>query len=575
MSDLPEFRVYLSSTIEDLAEERREAIEIIRRHAVVKDSYRANEEGTVTTCTQDVREAHLYVGIIGQRYGWVPDGVDESDAKSITELEYEACQEAGRPRIPRLIFVRTTNPNRFTDALNRPETAERIKKFLDRAGREQQPYPFDTIDQFRVALSEAVMKKRDAFHREKAPGPIIFGSRKDWQSKLLPVVLLSIPGADDQLCDRIVSKRPELFTKAELSLTEAGFSWQLDQGLRKGQLCCFLVTHHSLKRIDEAHQLLRFTYGMNILRQRLGVASVLWVGDDTPKLPDEWQPVSVVSITSASLEKTPEVTVNEIYNDLRGQSTLTIEPRLALSCLVIAPTHEEVEALVNADGSGFSAYDDDDLRVRMRRQFKQLTDATLRIYPAWPEGTYGTNREDWRCFGPQSNTVADLIKDVVTTINTSSRGSRERELLQDAELAVRYYRLDEYLQDVEGSRRTIVAMRERGCLIVIDETALLHPKLRKAANVLLTSPRSAIVSISPYDPAQMPTRQMFEESSFLRVGAIVDRFKTEQDPQCEIALNSEERVQRWLRMAIPRLIIDSDGMMSRPRLIGQADQLLR
>ncbi len=117
MPDPPEFRIYLSSTIEDLIAEREAAIEILRRHALVKDSYRASEEGTVATCKQDVRESHLYVGIIGQRYGWIPEGEENKDAKSITEIEYDTCREPDRLRIPRLIFMRTTNPDKYT-ALN-------------------------------------------------------------------------------------------------------------------------------------------------------------------------------------------------------------------------------------------------------------------------------------------------------------------------------------------------------------------------------------------------------------------------------------------------------------------------
>jgi len=573
MADAPEFRVYLSSTLEDLVDERKAAREIISRHAIVLDTYRADDKRTVENCINDVRSAHLYVGIIGQRYGWVPDGEDQIDAKSITELEYDACRETGRPRIPRLIFVRTTNSTKFTDALNRPKTADRIKKFLDRASTDQMAVPFEKLEDFRVHLTEAVMKQRDAFHREKTPGPAILDSRRVWQSKLMPVVLLSIPGKDEIHYQRIISRRPTQFAHAELRPADADISWQVEQALRKGQLCCLLLTPDSLKSITDYNRLPRFAHALDIIKRRLGKACILWIGDDGHELQKLWPPVSVIPISPKDLEQTPETTVAKIYSDLQGQATLTTEPRLALSCLVIAPTREEVESLVNADGSGFSAYEDEALRKHMRKQLKHLADATKKINRAWPQDTYGISREEWRCFGPQSKTVADLIKDVVSTINAAGRGSREREVLQDAELIVRHYTLDEYLQDIEGSQRTVLSMRADGCLMVIDEIALFHPILRKAVNALLPSPVCAIVSVSPYDPAQMPTRQLFSESSFLRVGGIIDRFKTEQDPQCEIALNSEERVQRWLRTAIPRLIIDTDGSVGRPRLVAQADRL--
>jgi hypothetical protein len=44
MGDLPEFRVYISSTIEDLAKEREAAIDIIRRHALYDNSLAGYEK---------------------------------------------------------------------------------------------------------------------------------------------------------------------------------------------------------------------------------------------------------------------------------------------------------------------------------------------------------------------------------------------------------------------------------------------------------------------------------------------------------------------------------------------------
>jgi hypothetical protein len=40
MADDPEFRVYISSTVDDLVEERAAAKDVIQEYAVVKHSYR-------------------------------------------------------------------------------------------------------------------------------------------------------------------------------------------------------------------------------------------------------------------------------------------------------------------------------------------------------------------------------------------------------------------------------------------------------------------------------------------------------------------------------------------------------
>ena len=101
-----EFRIYLSSTLDDLREEREAAVEILRRHGRVIDSYRAGPEPTVENCLSDVGRSQLYVVILGKRYGWVPAGESDPQAKSITELEYDACAADPAAPIPRLRVMR-------------------------------------------------------------------------------------------------------------------------------------------------------------------------------------------------------------------------------------------------------------------------------------------------------------------------------------------------------------------------------------------------------------------------------------------------------------------------------------
>jgi Domain of unknown function (DUF4062) len=59
----------------------------------------------VENCLSDVRRSQLYVVILGKRYGWVPAGESDPQAKSITELEYDACTADPAAPIPRLVFV--------------------------------------------------------------------------------------------------------------------------------------------------------------------------------------------------------------------------------------------------------------------------------------------------------------------------------------------------------------------------------------------------------------------------------------------------------------------------------------
>ena len=54
---------------------------------------------------------------------------------------------------------------------------------------------------------------------------------------------------------------------------------------------------------------------------------------------------------------------------------------------------------------------------------------------------------------------------------------------------------------------------------------------------------------------------------------MIQRFKADYDPRCELVLNSVERVERWLRFAIPELIANSEESKSNPNLVSKAHYL--
>ena len=90
-------KIYISSTYEDLKEQRKIAAEAVRKlgHApIIMES----TPKPLDKCLQDVRSSDLFIGIFAWRYGTIPQGHD----KSITHQEYE---EAIKEGIPCLIFL--------------------------------------------------------------------------------------------------------------------------------------------------------------------------------------------------------------------------------------------------------------------------------------------------------------------------------------------------------------------------------------------------------------------------------------------------------------------------------------
>jgi hypothetical protein len=96
-------RVFISSTTVDLKPHRRVVREAIRKlgaEDIAMEAFGARDGRPLPECQRILREeTDLFVGIYGNRYGFIPEG----SSISITEAEYRAATEYG---IPRLIFIK-------------------------------------------------------------------------------------------------------------------------------------------------------------------------------------------------------------------------------------------------------------------------------------------------------------------------------------------------------------------------------------------------------------------------------------------------------------------------------------
>src|SRR4051812_6830798 len=92
--------VMISSTAMDLPEHRIQVIEACQRvgmFPLTMEQLPAKPEDAATVSLHRVDEAHVYIGIFGYRYGYVPEGSNIS----ISEMEYNRAIQRG---IPCLIF---------------------------------------------------------------------------------------------------------------------------------------------------------------------------------------------------------------------------------------------------------------------------------------------------------------------------------------------------------------------------------------------------------------------------------------------------------------------------------------
>ena len=592
MTTRREFAIYISSTVDDLEVERAIAAEIIGEIGTRKHSYRASEDGLVKTCVADVRACDLYIAILGRRYGFVPDGEDDPNAKSITEIEYDACEEPGnnRLRIPRLIFIKPTDhnpgiPEKHIDGLSRPKTAARMAAFLARAnGPSEVAFQFRSALELRAELRIRVSEKAAEFHSGGASPQGILGGKQHWRSRLVPVAIAGTPGSDDELLqvlktyggDRIhpfgLSPESPSYV-ADADRLGAASPLEPDRGFATAQVGALLVTAASLPRLLDVTSKVEAMIDLQVAAGRPFVLACS--GVDLAALPKAWQRATAIHVEADPVNGLPQAFVKELDDKVSANAPeLTVGTRLSLPYLIIAPDRARVAQLCDPLSGRFDGFDDEDVRTKRRGQFDIIAGAARKLVPDWPVGAYGERAEDWACFAPSTDSADTLVRRAIDRINAAPFASRERRLLQDARVVPRRYRLSDYLDDRFGARQLIEGLRERGCLFVVDELALLDPILRSAAEALLSGNRSAVVSITPFDPATASTRALLSDFSHLKVGTLIARFRNEHDPRCEVALNSIERLERWLRFVIPELVVASDAQEVQPELAAQAHLVL-
>lgn len=120
----------------------------------------ANADDAVAASLKLIDGSDVYVGIIGYRYGFVPEGHE----KSITEMEYERATERG---IPRLVFVMgDEHPVTAHDVETGPN-AEKLVAFKQTLLSSHIVEFFRSADELRGLVIGALARVKEQFESER------------------------------------------------------------------------------------------------------------------------------------------------------------------------------------------------------------------------------------------------------------------------------------------------------------------------------------------------------------------------------------------------------------------------
>lgn len=559
------YGIYLSSTLQDLRNERAEVEKLLAKAGFsVKQSYGANENSLIASCLEDVTQCAVYIGIVGMRYGYVPAN---GGGKSITELEFA---QALKNNVAPFVFVKDTGAQYLLDDVdtNHTDVTTGIGKFRVRvsSGTDVRPELFKTVAELGLAVATRIAD----FQRHIDRGtPILMPMLRNAAELTHDIALVMVPGTDEAAHRRYsalcVDSR---FKIVFASPDEPAYLRVVEAETRLCRCVCWVLSPQSIGRFSP--ELLGRV--AKVGRFRHGSAFVMLIDGATPAQLDPAWGFYVV-------DDAPGVTdgqrLDTAYAAIRAKARqIYPDRRIAIPAIVLALTQAEARALVDDPKKVMRGFDNRDESQIRHQQFGRMRTAVRGRHPGWPEGFYGITREEWRPFGPLQPTAVSLLTRAIDRLNDAARRSgRDRQLLagEDVKLHVRPYSFDEYVDDSYGTRDNLDGVRDQGCILLVDEMALLEPSLRRWANQFLSGQRAAVVSVNPFDPAFAPIAELLHDSSFLRVGTMRERFRVAQDPRCELAVNCLERLERWLSLVLPELV-PTLGQMQ-PHFAHQSEEL--
>lgn len=153
-------RVFVSSTFEDLREERAEvqkALLMLDCFPVGMELFAAADEETWEFIKRQIAESDYYVVIVAGKYGSIA-----SDGVSYTEKEYDYAKEIGKPAIAFLHADTDSLPVKLCE----PDPERRVK--LEAFKQKIRPHPvrfFGTSHQLATEVLASIVKLRDSHPR--------------------------------------------------------------------------------------------------------------------------------------------------------------------------------------------------------------------------------------------------------------------------------------------------------------------------------------------------------------------------------------------------------------------------
>jgi Domain of unknown function (DUF4062) len=531
--------VYVSSTYEDLKEYRAAVERRLRQLTGVQvramEDYVARDERPKDACIADVQGCDVYVGIFAWRYGFVPPG----ETTSITELEFRAARAANKHCLIFLVDEQANwNPQRMDHFTGDAEGGKRIQTLRKELRDSFLTSFFNTAEDLASTVTTAV-RNWEAARAGTAQSNAPAAALQPLFRELTHSLFVACAPTDRALGLAYAEiARPWVPRKVNVSLTalfadDGDQLSALDRELVSSEAGLVILTPATVAQLEP--RTAQVTRMLRMMRARLGEVRLLACGDPGFRLPAAWVANDVLAAPAAAPNPTDAIAdaLRDWIVRTLGRSTTSV----GLPFCVLAMNGADLTQLSAPGAPG---------QEQLLTQVNSLSAAGV----DW-KARYGDSAQDWRPFGADGPTIFSIVADVVAQVNRQPPAK-----LRNRRIKPQWYPFDVLLDESQGRAtqlgRVYRDMSRAGCVLVVDELSLLNPLLLEAfrTSPLVNNPQVALVTVSP-DQRRSVLDQMLESEARKKLVGAIERYETDYDPQCELAVSDPRRLKRWLHASLP------------------------
>jgi len=335
--------------------------------------------------------------------------------------------------------------------------------------------------------------------------------------------------------DRSIRTVPQ----ALLSKTETDFEI-LEASARRCHTSILVLSDSSLAQLTQPNSLTPMV--LSLLRDRTGNLTIIWQGNEAPRIPSVWPAHTLVQISSSLSDA-----IIALDDEIKCFVPPGAHTAIGLPFVVLAMTLSEAHELFDEPHKALSALDPD-----RRGQFLELKSFLKEAGANSIYGRYGVRRDQWIPFLDNPLTSWGVIDEAVRGLNTAGHPGLGQRFIKP-----QYYSFDALVsQDGEALLSPIYDdIAKTGCIVLADELSLFHRTIRSAfTQSYLFNSDHALVTVSPFDTVSN-ARRLFDAEFRRELRTAFRRFEREYDAQCEFGISNRTKLARWFHNSLPQAIV--------------------